>query len=395
MSYPSAIRNQITIIILLCFLLLLAGCSGFLPASGPPTTAYMTNSVSSPEYETIQVVDITDTVARKLLARKRYQLFSELLPEVRGFDTELKVGPGDILEVSVWEAPPASLFGVNSSDPRAISTSTRVSIIPSQMVSSKGTITVPFVGELKVAEKSLQQIELELVKALSGKANQPQLLVRFVTNRTSNVTLVGEMGNSILMPLTPKGERLLDALAAAGGVRQPVDKMTIQLTRGSSVYLLPMETIIKDPRQNILLKPGDVVTALFQSASFTALGATAKNGEINFEVQGISLAQALARSGGLVDTRADALGVFVFRFEDADALDWPSKPVAMTPDNRVPVVYRINLRDPTGFLVSQNFPIHNRDVLFVSNAPASELQKFLNLVASVLSPTLGVMTLSR
>ena len=372
---------------------LLAGCSGFLSASGPHTTAYMNDSVKLPEYETIQVVDITDTVARKLMSRKRYQLFSELFADAQ--DTAFRIGPGDVLEVSVWEAPPASLFGGGAVNLPGGAASTRVSVLPEQMVSNDGTITFPFLGQVHVAGKTLQQIESVLALGLQGKANQPQVLVRLLRNVTANVTLVGEMGASTRMPLTPKGERLLDALATAGGVRQPVDKMTIQLTRGKAVHALPMETIIKDPLQNIVLQPGDVVTALFQPSSFTALGATAKNGEINFEVQGISLAQALARSGGLLDARADALGVFVFRFEEAEALDWPRMPVAKTPDDRVPVVYRMNLRDPAGFLVAQNFPINDKDVLFVSNAPASELQKFLNLVSSVLSPTLGVMTLSR
>jgi polysaccharide export outer membrane protein len=188
------------------------------------------------------------------------------------------------------------------------------------------------------------------------------------------------------MPLTPKGEHLLDALAAAGGVRQPVDKMTMQITRGDKVYSMPLEAIIRDPRQNILLQPGDVVTALYQPLSFTALGATGKNAEINFEAQGITLAQSLARSASLQDMRADAQGVFIFRFEDADALEWPVKPVLLTPDNRVPVVYRMNLRDPACFLVAQNFLMKNKDVLYVSNAPSTELQKFLNLMSSITYP---------
>ncbi|MEI4572994.1 sugar ABC transporter substrate-binding protein, partial [Klebsiella pneumoniae] len=84
---------------------------------------------------------------------------------------------------------------------------------------------------------------------------------------------------------------------------------------------LPLETIIADPHQNILLQPGDVVTAMFQPLSFTVLGASGHNQEVNFEAQGISLAQALARVGGVRDDLADARGVFVFRFEDPAALD--------------------------------------------------------------------------
>ena len=91
---------------------------------------------------------------------------------------------------------------------------------------------------------------------------------------------------------------------------------------------------------------GDVVTALFQPLSFTVLGATGKNEEINFEAQGITLAQALARAGGLQDSRSDAKGVFIFRFEPANALKWPKQPAATTPEGKVPVIYRIDLKNP-------------------------------------------------
>lgn len=77
----------------------------------------------------------------------------------------------------------------------------------------------------------------------------------------------------------------------------------IQVTRGDIVALEPLDTVIRDPRQNVPLKAGDVVTALFQPYSFTAFGATGKNEEINFEAQGITLAQALARAGGGCKTR--------------------------------------------------------------------------------------------
>src|SRR6202000_2646952 len=112
-----------------------------------------------------------------------------------------------------------------------------------------------------------------------------------------------------------------DALAAAGGVRQPTGKMTLQLTRGDRHRSLPLDVVIRDPRQNVQLKPGDVLTAMFQPLSFMALGATGKNDEISFETQGITLAQALTRAGGLSDQRSAPQGAFVFRFEEADALN--------------------------------------------------------------------------
>jgi polysaccharide biosynthesis/export protein len=234
-----------------------------------------------------------------------------------------------------------------------------------------------------------------VVQRLKGKANQPQVLVRVIRNNTANVTVVGEVTSSTRMPLTARGERLLDALAAAGGVRQPVNKMTLQVTRGNQVQALPLDTIIRDPKQNIVLLPGDVVTSLFQPLSFTVLGATGKNEELNFEAQGISLAQALARAGGLQDARADAQGVFIFRLESPAALELNGQIVPTTPEGKIPVIYRVNLKDPATFFVAQSFPVQNRDVMYVSNAPAAELQKFLNIVVSAIYPIVNITNIGR
>src|SRR5690606_36113667 len=133
----------------------------------------------------------------------------------------------------------------------------------------------------------------------------------------------------------------------------------------------------------IILTPGEVETADIQPRSLSVLGATDKNEEITFEAKGISLAQALARSGGLIDNRADARGVFVFRFEDPKLVE-AEAPVESA--SGVPVVYQIDLRDPASFFVTQNFPIQDRDVIYVSNSPAAEFEKFLRLVVSVAAP---------
>ena len=377
---------------------LLSGCSllprGWLPAAGPDTANVIDKAPTSPRLSGIQVVDVTDAVARKLLAERRQKLFSETLgisPSTGFF-----VGAGDVLEVSIWEAPPATLFGSPSLEVRGSGpTTSRVTSFPEQMVGNEGSIMIPFAGQIPVVGLTLQRIERDIEKRLKGLANQPQVMIRLARNATLNVTVVGEVASSARMPLTPRGERLLDALAAAGGVKQPVSKMTLQVTRGDMVQALPLDTIIRDPKQNILLQPGDVITAIHQPLSFTMLGAAGKNEEINFEAQGISLSQALARAGGLLDARADAAGVFVFRFEEANALDWPLKPVATTPEGKVAVVYRVDLHDPASFLVAQSFPIRNSDVLYVANASSLEFQKFLNIVMSIAYPIINVIPMAR
>lgn len=370
----------------------LSACStypGWLASSGPSREQVQKHHDSS-RLPGIQVVDVNDTIARELLAERKKPLFSKLFGTTTRFgDT---VGPGDVIEVSVWEAPPAMLFGVAANAQMGPST-TSVTNFPQQMISRNGSINIPFAGEIACANKTPQQIEAEVAQHLKGKANQPQVLVRVIKNNTSNVTVVGDVTSSTRMPLTARGEKLLDALAAAGGVRQPVNKMTVQVSRNGMVQALPLDTVIRDPQQNIVLQPGDVITALYQSMSFTVLGAAGKNSEIDFESKGISLAQALARAGGLDDNRADARAVFVFRLENSTALKWTGSPI-LTPDNKVPVVYEINLKDPASFFVAQSFPVDNKDVLYVSNAPAADLQKFLNIIVSVIYPLVNIGTIN-
>ena len=392
----SFMRMAKLLIALLSYGMLIVGCSTYpkwLPSAGP-NAKQVADSPQSATVAGIQVIDLSDAVARKVMASQRRTLFSETLGNsvVTG-----KVGAGDVVEISIWEAPPANLFGSAPVDPRSGASSARMTTLPEQMVNSTGTINVPFVGAVKAANQSQQEIEATITNALKAKANQPQVLVRVIRNASSNVTVVGEVAASLRMPLTAKGERLLDALAAAGGVRQPVGKTTLQITRGNQVQSLPLDSIIQDPLQNIPLQAGDVVTALTQPLSFTVLGATGKNEEQSFEVQGISLAQALARAGGLQEQRADAQGLFIFRFEDPAALlssvDVSGKPLLATPEGRIPVVYRVDLKDPAMFFVAQGFPIRNKDVLYVSNAPAAELQKFLNIMSSIVFPIYNLQAL--
>jgi polysaccharide export outer membrane protein len=386
-------RRLQTSLIAALSVILLPGCAGFLPGIGPSRNA-IEKAKPQPNAAAIQIIDIDDAVTRQLLAQRAMRLFSETLGNTR--IASRTVGPGDMLEVSIWEAAPATLFGTSPvSGSSALIATSRATTLPEQPVDEEGFILVPFAGRIPAAGKSLQSIEGEIVSRLNGKANQPEVLVRMTRNLSSNATVVGEVNASTRVPLVPGNERLLDALAAAAGVRQPVNKMTIQVTRADNVYSLPLETIIRDPRQNVPLQPGDVVTALFQPYSFTALGATGKNEEVNFETQGITLAQALARSGGLIDSRSNARGVFVFRFEPKAALTWPHEPVMTTAEGMVPVAFRIDLSDPASFFAIQSFPIENRDILYVSNAPITEIQKFLNVLFSVAYPVLAVKQVTR
>ena len=168
---------------------------------------------------------------------------------------------------------------------------------------------------------------------------------------------------------------------------------TTATTEGVRTFLLPDlgEGLTEAEVVRWLVAPDDVVTVYFQPYSFTAMGAIGTNSELPFEATGINLAQALGRVGGLRNERADIRGIFLFRLEDPAKLGAQVPANArLTPDGKLPVIYRLDLKEPGSIFAAQSFPMRNRDVLYVSNAPLADFQKFMSMVSSATFSLIGV-----
>jgi polysaccharide export outer membrane protein len=369
----------------------LSGCGEF-GRSGPYAGVVNRAAGTPVQAAPITVVDLTSAAVAQVFQTERHQTFAEALGDLPPVGTV--IGNGDTIDIAIWEAPPAALFGTIS-PPGTLGSgiqAARSAGLPEQMVDETGRIFVPFVGDVMAAGRSPRDIEREVTERLHGKANHPQVIVRITHNALKNVSVIGDVASAGRFAVTPHGERVLDALANAGGVKQPVTKTVLQITRGAKVATMSLDAVIRDPAQNVRLAPDDVVTALFQPWTFTVLGATGNNAEIPFEATGMTLAQALGRAGGLNDNRADMRGVFLFRLETPAALDPAVAATARTtPDGRIPVIYRLNLGDPAAFFVAQGFRMRDHDVIYVSNAPGADLQKFAMTLANFAYAGLGIV----
>lgn len=376
----------------------LSGCGEF-GRSGPYQGTIAHAAGAPVQGSPIAVVELTDATAQHLFEAERGETFAKALGDVAPVGTV--IGNGDSIDVSIWEAPPAALFGTAgtlnaASTPGPVGSSgiqaARSAGLPDQMVDETGRVFVPFVGDIVMAGRSPHDVERDITERLHGKANHPQVIVRVTRNALKNVSVLGDVATAGRFGITPHGERVLDALANAGGARQPVTKTVLQITRGRQVVTMPLDTVIRDPAQNVRLAPDDVVTALYQPWTFTVLGATGNNAEVPFEATGMTLAQALGRAGGLNDARADLRGVFLFRLEERAALDPALAATAKTTsDGRVPVIYRLNMADPSAFFVAQGFRMRDHDVIYVSNAPGADLQKFSQTLANLAYAGLGII----
>jgi polysaccharide export outer membrane protein len=361
-------------LILLAFLPLLSAC---LPSAGPGVSAIVDETESpAPSYD---VIDLDARIADTLAVSGTESFVSTFgggsaAPDIR-------IGVGDTVVVTIYEAASGGLF---SGDAGSLGGASKSVTLPPQPVARNGMISVPYVGQVRAAGMTPAQVQASIEAALRDKAIEPQVIVTVSEGASTFVTVAGDVGSPGRVPLNLGGDRILDIIAASGGTKAPAYDSFVRLTRGSSTVTMSLSRIVEDQSQNVFLRPDDQIYVFTDPRIYTAFGATASNATFPFETDRLTLAEAVGRAGGLLDNRADARGVFVFRYEEPElytaVMDGRNPPVMQTAG--VPVVYKLDLEDPNGYFAAQRFLMRDNDVIYVSNAPATDLEKFLGIIGS-------------
>lgn len=369
----------------------LTACST-VPSGGPSKNAVMDAGTIPDSRFLLQ--PISDFVIQKVQSYPGPSLYGKF-GDYRGPVVQ-RVGVGDTLVITIFEAANGGLFSTPASGTGTQQTGSHSAQLPPQFVQRDGTITVPYAGNLKVAGKTIPEVEKYIVDKLTGKAIEPQVVAQLQNNISSSITITGEAIAGKRVPLSTRGDKLLDVIADAGGITAPAQETFLDLSRGSKTVRVPFQTLLNNPRENIYARPDDTLTLVRYPLSFTAVGATGKNAVVTFDAVGISLEEALGKSAGFVDSRSDPEGVFVFRYEPVSLVrGYPGLTPAQASLNLVPVVYFINMRDPKSLFLARRFPMHDKDVVFVSNSPFSDIEKVSATIRAVLGPTLQASALGR
>src|SRR5215470_12831405 len=228
-----------------CAGLLVASCSS-LPTAGPTASDVKHQEVKDNEVR-FDLVDIDDNVVTALLAAP-HESFQARFKKY-GKPPQPKIGVGDAVVVSIWEAAGGGLFGASPTD--HVSAGSRNVTIPEQVVGRDGGISVPFAGRVPVAGRSTVDVQHEIEHRLAEKAIEPQVIVTIAKSVTNAATVSGEVVNGARVPLSVNGDHLLDLIALAGGAKAPVYDTFVRLSRNGVTATLPMERLVSDPAENI------------------------------------------------------------------------------------------------------------------------------------------------
>lgn len=301
----------------------------------------------------------------------------------RGRASQARIAPGDVLAITVFEASTGGLFLPNESGSR----NGNFVQVPNQQVDASGSINAPYAGTIRAAGMTPDEVGTEIAHRLSKRAIEPQVVVSIAERRGNDISVLGDVNLPTRFSLDPGGIRVLGAVARAGGPRNPAFETLITVQRGARTEQALMTSLVKSPNQNIQLAAGDVVYVSREPKIFITLGATLPPGSVgginnrrfSFDNDNMTLAEAIAKSGGLDDARADPTAVFIYRMEARRTLAEMGVDVSKYAGDLVPTIYTADLNRADGMFLSNSFFMRNRDIIYVSTAPSTELNKFLGL----------------
>lgn len=158
---------------------------------------------------------------------------------------DYRIGPGDVLEVYVWQNP---------------------SLTVTVPVRPDGKISTPLVADMVAVGKTPSELAGDIEKALSVYVKSPQVnvIVTAAQSVFSQVKVIGQVKHPQALAYH-EGMTVLDAVLAVGGLGQFAAGNRARIVRredGRSVEIpVHLQSLVNDGdmKQNLTLQPGDVL----------------------------------------------------------------------------------------------------------------------------------------
>ncbi len=337
--------------------------------------------VSEGETPEITIVTITpEVIAEQLVLPVAEETTSanavaELSSNGQGYD--YRVAAGDVLAINIWGRPELStpLQPADQTASLALGADSGLAAAqPGHVITQDGSIYFPFAGEIKVTGMTLREVRRSITSVLSEYIRNPQLDVRVQSFRSQNALVTGPgVVKPGLVPITDVPLSVLDAIGKAGGMTPEANASAVKLTRDAKNAEVDVAAMDKkaDYSQNWILRAGDVVyVPSNRDQRVYVMGEVNRQAAVPMQNGRLSLADALADTGGLNPLASDARRLYIIRD-------------GATPGT--PKVFHLNARSPEALLLSTQFALLPRDVVYVSSASVTRFNRLFSQILPSLS----------
>ena len=368
-----ALRQAFRVLLALAAVGLFSGCA-MMPSSGPAEFDVDNMGSKNIPYALVKLTPESVSIVSHYEPRGLAGAFP--VAQKRKAPARLVFGIGDVVTVTIFEAAAGGLFIPTEAGVRPGNFVT----IPDQTVDNDGNISVPYAGLVKAAGRTNGEVQNDIINRIKNRAIDPQVVVALSQQRTSLVSVFGEVNTPVRYPAAASGgqDRITDAITRAGGIKGQGYETWVMVQRGDARATVPFANLVYEPSNNIYVQPGDRIYVYREQQKFLAFGAAGQQGELNFDAWRINLAEAVGKAGGLVDVQADPGRVYLYRLEPRELAELLGVDVSKFTGELIPVIFSISFRDPGGYFLATNFQVRNQDVLFIANSPSVDVSKFLN-----------------
>ena len=273
------------------------------------------------------------------------------------------IGAGDTLYITVWDHPELTSPAGAQQQPLA----------NGRLVRSDGTLFYPYVGTLKVAGMTIEELRQAIGSKLAKYVEKPQVDVSVIGYGSQRVLLQGAFVKTDPQPITAVPLTLAQALGTATINTEQANLSGLVLTRDGHDYHLDLDALnsSKHVAQDIYLKPGDRLFLAYNDRQEAyVMGEVTRPMAISFKTTDLTLTQVLGRAGGLNETTSKGQAVYVIRGVQ-DLAQAPAK------------VFQLDARSPAAFALSDQFKVKPGDVVFVGPAGVTRWNRLLSQLLPV------------
>ena len=282
-------------------------------------------------------------------------------------DLEYRIGPLDMVQVVVWEHPELT-SPMGQYQPAG------------QKVTTDGKLFYPYAGVIQAAGLTAQELRNEITKRLSDKIlNDPQVDVRVTGYHSRKALVTGAVNRPGYVKFDENPMTIPDVIAEVGGFNEKADPSFVQLRRGEKVYNIDYTRAFKNnvSIERILVKPGDQVFVPLRSDTerdrkVYVLGEVTRSGVVRMDNY-LSLAEALAASGGVNAINASSRDIYVIRNTAPDKID----------------IYQLNAKNAMALAMADRFEMNPRDIVYVDASGLATWNRLFGLIWPTLNATVS------
>jgi polysaccharide export outer membrane protein len=325
-------------------------------------------------------VPITDiTLATVQQAQQAYvQGDANDLTPLFGDAGPYKLGPGDVLQITVWDHPELAAALGNPTE------STRPSDAAlGFIVDHDGNLQFPYCGTLHVAGDTAEQVQRKIIANLGKVMVKPQVTVRVASFRASQIYIDGEVRTPGSQTINDIPMTLTEAINRAGGFSPTADQSHVVIVRNDKTYYVNVAQMLHNNQNpsKIVLKNGDLLRIEpREDYGVYLMGEVNKPGTVLPMRNGrLSLGEAISQAGSFNNGTADAKELYVIR--GGPGLK--------------PQVYHLDATSPVSMLLANQFELEPKDIVYLDAGGLVRFSRVLNLLLPLVNAGLTAAVVTK